>query len=91
MSAKTKNGLDIDKIAQALGAEHMGTVEEMGGIPGIIAHLREANRKYCDENGCLIDAFFREEAKKPAHSRATSCLISCPCRKCNPASLKGSQ
>ena len=87
MSINTKHGLDIDKIAEALGAEHMGSVEEMGGIPGIIAHLREANRKYCDEEGCLIDAFFRREAEKPAGNRATSCMISCPCRKCNPGTL----
>jgi hypothetical protein len=86
MSTKIK--LDYAKIAKALGAEHMGTVEEMGGYPGIIAHLREANQKSCiEDKPCLIDAFFRREAEKPEHLRETSCMISCTCRKCNPARL----
>jgi hypothetical protein len=36
---------------------------------------------------CLVRKFFEEEAKKPIGQRSSSCLISCPCSKCNPATL----
>lgn len=36
---------------------------------------------------CLIAEFFKNEQKKPAHLRSNSCMISCPCRRCNPTSM----
>lgn len=36
------------------------------------------------EQPCIVDAFFRSEAKKPAHLRKNYCHISCPCPKCSP-------
>lgn len=104
----------VDRIAKALGADYVSTVEEMGGIPGIIDHLHhraaaspmplpelsEAHAKAakdaldkfeqhvrCQDQICLIDAFFSREAEKPEHLRKNYCHISCPCRKCKPATL----
>lgn len=68
----------IKKISRLLGAEHIGTVAEVGGYPGIIARICN------NERPCLIDAFFRREAEKPYHLRKNYCHISCPCSKCNP-------
>lgn len=112
--------LDVDKIAKALGAEYVSTVEEMGGIHGIIDHLQSRaaaspiplpelskahakaakdawdkfeqhvhglNVRCHEEQICLIDAFFNREAEKPEHLRKNYCHISCPCRKCKPATL----
>lgn len=42
---------------------------------------------YRSRSDCLVEQFFREEAKKPPGLRSSSCLISCPCKKCNPHSL----
>lgn len=33
---------------------------------------------------CMIEQFFENEKKKPIGQRSKSCLISCPCPKCNP-------
>jgi len=33
---------------------------------------------------CMIDAFFKNEAKKPIGQRSSACMISCPCPRCNP-------
>lgn len=33
---------------------------------------------------CLIEAFFRNEAKKPLAQRERACWISCRCPRCNP-------
>lgn len=33
---------------------------------------------------CLIEEFFKEEEKKPYHIRSRTCMIKCPCEKCNP-------
>lgn len=38
-----------------------------------------------DWDECMIARFFLEEAKKPAAIRSTACMISCPCRRCNPS------
>lgn len=68
----------IKKISQLLGAEYVGTVAEVGGYPGIKTRI-------CGNDiPCAIDAFFRHEAKKPAHLRKNYCHIACRCRKCNP-------
>lgn len=40
-----------------------------------------------EHHPCLVEAFFREEEKKPAHLRSRSCLISCPCPRCQPAMM----
>ena len=32
---------------------------------------------------CLIEEFFKNEQNKPPHLRSNSCLICCPCPKCN--------
>ena len=33
---------------------------------------------------CMVDRFFKNEAKKPIGQRSKACAISCPCPKCNP-------
>jgi hypothetical protein len=71
----TSRKLDVKKIAEALGAEYMGTSKEVGGYLG--AKHRE--------QPCLIDTFFRNEAQKPMSIRKNYCHISCPCSKCNPS------
>ena len=37
-----------------------------------------------EERPCLIEAYFRKEAEKPAQQRVNYCYISCSCKKCNP-------
>ncbi len=32
---------------------------------------------------CMVDRFFKNEAKKPIGQRQKACAISCPCPKCN--------
>lgn len=44
----------------------------------------ELGRTYKPQTDCLIEQFFREQANRPANQRSSSCLISCPCRRCNP-------
>ena len=39
------------------------------------------------EEVCLVQSFFEEEAKKPPHLRSGVCMISCPCKRCNPGIL----
>jgi|APSaa5957512622_1039677.scaffolds.fasta_scaffold146192_2 hypothetical protein len=36
---------------------------------------------------CLIEAFVTEQAKRHPNLRSNACLISCPCRRCNPATM----
>lgn len=42
---------------------------------------------YRQRSDCLVEQFFREEAKKPPGLRSSSCMISCPCPRCNPYTM----
>lgn len=41
----------------------------------------------CNDQPCLIDAFFRHQATLPPSQRSNSCMISCPCARCSPHML----
>lgn len=36
---------------------------------------------------CLVQKFFQEQKKLPQHRRQKSCMIPCPCSRCNSGSL----
>jgi hypothetical protein len=44
--------------------------------------IEEPIETYYNGHTCLIEAFFKAEALKPAHMRSNSCMISCSCPKC---------
>ena len=48
----TKIKLDFSKIAKALGAKHVGSVEEIGGIAGIIDRLHPSGSSYKSKSSC---------------------------------------
>lgn len=64
---------EIEKEAQIEGSNAVQELEDL--------------RKHYENERCLIQQFFEREQQKPEHLRAKSCLIFCPCSKCNPARL----
>lgn len=36
---------------------------------------------------CLVEEFFKRQERLPIYQRSKSCMISCPCRNCSPATL----
>jgi hypothetical protein len=57
------------------------------GYPSTYSDIVKNIRWNEPEQHCLLDAFFKEQQKLPVHMRSEAAMISCPCRKCNPAML----
>lgn len=44
-------------------------------------------RDNCQDQSCLMDAFFRRQQELPPAMRSNTALLYCPCRRCNSVRL----
>jgi hypothetical protein len=66
--------------------EASGLADDLNRLYEQYRNEREAVQKDL-EQPCLIEGFFKRQAKLPPHRRAHSCMISCPCPRCSPKML----
>jgi hypothetical protein len=79
---------EFDELMRAIKryAEESGIADELDRLDEQYKNDREIIQKDL-EQPCLIEAFFKRQAKLPPHLQQTSCMISCPCPRCSPRML----
>ena len=73
---------EIEVEAKKEGSAAVGEIESFRGYFRDLRKSIQESSKAKDQI-CLIEEFFRREAQKPAWKRQHSCMISCPCSRCN--------
>lgn len=76
----------MDQIEAEAQQEGQQALDELEAFKAYFGKQRRCQEELA-EQPCLIKAFFDREKQKPIEQRATSCMICCPCSRCNPGRL----